>query len=83
LQLAAAGVAPGPAGEEHGMGLFRPVDLGWHAAAHSSRALCGAVVNSLVEPGQVVAGVVEMRAALMKDNDTVHTPRSEHSDALV
>jgi transposase len=27
--------------EEHGIGLFRPVELGWHAGAHPSRALCG------------------------------------------
>src|SRR2546430_4201659 len=36
-----AGAAQRPAAEEHGMGLFRSMDLGWHAGAHSSRALCG------------------------------------------
>jgi transposase len=36
-----AGAAQGPATEEHGMGLFRSMDLGWYAGAHSSRALCG------------------------------------------
>jgi transposase len=36
-----AGAAKRPAAEEHGVGLFRPVDLGWHAGTHPSRALCG------------------------------------------
>src|SRR5919109_745935 len=27
--------------KEHSVGLFRPMDLGWHAGAHPSRALCG------------------------------------------
>src|SRR6266478_1336484 len=36
-----AGAAQGPAAEEHGVGLFRPVDLGRHDRAHPSRALCG------------------------------------------
>src|SRR5438477_5510603 len=39
--LPMAGAAQGPATEEHGMGLFRSMDLGWYAGAHSSRALCG------------------------------------------
>ena len=39
--LPMAGAAQGPAAEEHGMGLFRSMDLGWYAGAHSSRALCG------------------------------------------
>ena len=36
-----AGAAQRPAAEEHSVGLFRPMDLGWHAGAHPSRALCG------------------------------------------
>src|SRR5207247_5123302 len=36
-----AGAAQRPAAEEHGVCLFRPVDLGWHAGTHPSRALCG------------------------------------------
>src|SRR2546425_9513394 len=36
-----AGAAQRPAAEKHSVGLFRPVDLGWHAGAHPSRALCG------------------------------------------
>src|SRR6266853_6025601 len=30
-RLPMAGAAQRPAAEEHGVGLFRPVDLGWHA----------------------------------------------------
>src|SRR6266566_3491356 len=41
LWLPMAGAAQRPAAEEHSVGLFRPVDLGWHAGAHPSRALCG------------------------------------------
>ena len=40
-RLPMAGAAQRRATEEHGMGLFRPVELGWHAGAHPSRALCG------------------------------------------
>src|SRR2546422_4203382 len=40
-RLPMAGAAQRPAAEEHSVGLFRPVDLGWHAGAHPSRALCG------------------------------------------
>src|SRR6266542_367724 len=40
-RLPMAGAAQRPAPEEHSVGLFRPVDLGWHAGAHPSRALCG------------------------------------------
>src|SRR5262249_20134967 len=36
-----ASAAQRPSAEEHSMGLFRPMDLGWHAGAHPSRALCG------------------------------------------
>src|SRR5438128_3548186 len=36
-----AGAAQRPSAEEHSVGLLRPVDLGWHAGAHPSRALCG------------------------------------------
>src|SRR5262249_20853133 len=35
-----AGAAQRPAAEEHGVGLFRPLELGWHTGAHPSRALC-------------------------------------------
>src|ERR1700731_3742919 len=29
-----------PAAEKHAVWLFRPLELGWHAGSHSSRALC-------------------------------------------
>ena len=38
--LPMAGAAQRPAAEEHGMGLFRPLELGCHAGTHPSRALC-------------------------------------------
>ena len=39
-RLPMGGAAQGPAAEKHGMGLLRPVGVGRHAGAHSSRTLC-------------------------------------------